>query len=259
MRRALLPAVLVALLLAPAASAWTWPAGGPVLQPFLFDPGPSVCRRPAPGHRRRRRRRLAGRSRRRREPSPSPARSRRRGRASRSRRRTGTRSRSRISARSPWPGTRPSPKGAPVGTIGPSGDAEVAQPYVHLGVRLTAQEQGYLDPLTLLPAARRRAAGRSGACAQPGSCARAGARAARRPAPVAAAGARRRPLRPAPAAAASRAGRSPRRPGRCSTRRDRGGCSERPVDGRRAAWRPAHASSPSAAARRTGAAARAPA
>ena len=30
-------------------------------------------------------------------------------------------------------------EGSPVGTIGPSGDGEVSQPYVHLGVRLTGQ------------------------------------------------------------------------------------------------------------------------
>ncbi|MBD0349114.1 MAG: M23 family metallopeptidase [Thermoleophilia bacterium] len=38
-----------------------------------------------------------------------------------------------------------------VGTIGPSGEAEHAQPYVHLGVRRTAEEHGYVDPLSLLP------------------------------------------------------------------------------------------------------------
>src|SRR5258707_14954892 len=38
MRRPLLAAVLAALLFAPAGEAWTWPAAGSVLQPFLFDP-----------------------------------------------------------------------------------------------------------------------------------------------------------------------------------------------------------------------------
>src|SRR5439155_16215656 len=38
-----------------------------------------------------------------------------------------------------------------VGTVGPSGEAEVAQPYVHLGVRVAADPQGYVDPLSLLP------------------------------------------------------------------------------------------------------------
>jgi Peptidase family M23 len=42
-------------------------------------------------------------------------------------------------------------EGASVGTIGPSGDAEHTQPYVHLGIRVTANATGYLDPLSLLP------------------------------------------------------------------------------------------------------------
>ncbi len=42
-------------------------------------------------------------------------------------------------------------EGERVGTIGPSGTAEVAEPYVHLGIRLTADENGYVDPLGLLP------------------------------------------------------------------------------------------------------------
>src|SRR6266508_3279886 len=43
-------------------------------------------------------------------------------------------------------------EGEVVGTIGPSGDPEGPEPYVHLGIRLTADPNGYLDPLTLLPA-----------------------------------------------------------------------------------------------------------
>jgi hypothetical protein len=42
-------------------------------------------------------------------------------------------------------------EGDAVGTIGPSGTPEVAGPYVHLGIRLTTDPNGYLDPLTLLP------------------------------------------------------------------------------------------------------------
>ena len=38
-----------------------------------------------------------------------------------------------------------------VGTTGPTGDVEGTEPYVHLGIRLTADPNGYLDPLTLLP------------------------------------------------------------------------------------------------------------
>ena len=49
-------------------------------------------------------------------------------------------------------------KGAPVdegdavGTIGPSGNADWPQPYVHLGIRVASEQQGYLDPESLLPA-----------------------------------------------------------------------------------------------------------
>ena len=42
-------------------------------------------------------------------------------------------------------------EGAAVGTVGPSGDAEWPEPYVHLGVRVTAEPEGYVDPLGLLP------------------------------------------------------------------------------------------------------------
>ena len=42
-------------------------------------------------------------------------------------------------------------EGDAVGSIGPSGEAEHDQPYVHLGVRRTADPQGYLDPLGFLP------------------------------------------------------------------------------------------------------------
>ena len=42
-------------------------------------------------------------------------------------------------------------EGASVATVGTSGDPEAAEPYVHLGIRTTADEQGYVDPLALLP------------------------------------------------------------------------------------------------------------
>jgi len=38
-----------------------------------------------------------------------------------------------------------------VGTVGPSGAPELPQPYVYLGVRLTADPNGYVDPMLLLP------------------------------------------------------------------------------------------------------------
>ena len=42
-------------------------------------------------------------------------------------------------------------EGAAVATVGPSGEAEHAEPYVHLGIRLVADENGYRDPLLFLP------------------------------------------------------------------------------------------------------------
>ena len=38
-----------------------------------------------------------------------------------------------------------------VGIVGPSGTPEVDGPYVHLGIRVTADPNGYVDPLGLLP------------------------------------------------------------------------------------------------------------
>jgi hypothetical protein len=43
-------------------------------------------------------------------------------------------------------------EGDAVGTVGPSGTPEVDVPYVHLGIRLSADPNGYIDPLGLLPA-----------------------------------------------------------------------------------------------------------
>lgn len=44
-------------------------------------------------------------------------------------------------------------EGDVVGTVGPSGAPEQSVPYVHLGVRVTSDPLGYLDPVGLLPAA----------------------------------------------------------------------------------------------------------
>ena len=42
-------------------------------------------------------------------------------------------------------------EGASVGTIGASGAVEHTRPYVHLGIRVTSDPNGYLDPLSFLP------------------------------------------------------------------------------------------------------------
>jgi hypothetical protein len=43
-------------------------------------------------------------------------------------------------------------EGDVVGSVGPSGEPELAEAYVHLGIRTAADQQGYVDPLSLLPA-----------------------------------------------------------------------------------------------------------
>ncbi len=42
-------------------------------------------------------------------------------------------------------------EGSVVGSVGPSGVTDLPEPYVYFGVRTTSDEQGYVDPLTLLP------------------------------------------------------------------------------------------------------------
>ena len=42
-------------------------------------------------------------------------------------------------------------EGAVVGSVGPSGRVETAEPFVYFGLRKTADDQGYVDPLSFLP------------------------------------------------------------------------------------------------------------
>jgi len=139
------------LALAPAAHAWSWPVQGPVLQPFSYDEahpyaagqhrgidigaaaaGETVVA-PAPGTVS-----FAG-------TVPTSGKS--------------------VTIETPdgyavtltHLGSVAVVKGATVserdavGTIGPSGTPEVDGPYVHLGIRLAADANGYVDPLGLLP------------------------------------------------------------------------------------------------------------
>ena len=153
MQRVVLRAVVAvaALACAPAAGAWTWPAGGPLLQPFVFDP-----LHPYAGGQHRGIDVGADVG----APVLAPA--------------SGTIS---FAGSVPTSGksvTIQTPdglsvtlthlgtigvirsavvaEGSAVGTTGRSGTPEVAEPHVHLGVRITAQDQGYLDPLGFLPA-----------------------------------------------------------------------------------------------------------
>ncbi|HEY4237699.1 MAG TPA: M23 family metallopeptidase [Gaiellaceae bacterium] len=74
----------------------------------------------------------------------------------------------------------------PVGTIGPSGTPEVDEPYVHLGIRVTTDPNGYVDPLDLLPPAPGDAATETSTTAsQPVSSGASAAAPASKPAPSA--------------------------------------------------------------------------
>jgi len=70
-----------------------------------------------------------------------------------------------------------------IGTVGPSGTPELDGPYVHLGVRVTSDPNGYLDPLGLLPPASGSGADDTGSTtSQPASAGASSAPAASKPA-----------------------------------------------------------------------------
>src|SRR3954463_7845873 len=151
MRRLLLAATLAALLLAPIAHGWSWPADGQVLRPFVFDTA-----HPFAGGQHRGIDMGADLG----AAVGAPA--------------AGTVT---------FAGTVPSSgksvtittadglaltlthlaalsvaknatvaEGDVVATASDSGDGDFVQPYVHLGIRVAAEPQGYLDPLSFLPA-----------------------------------------------------------------------------------------------------------
>jgi hypothetical protein len=146
---AIICAAIAALVLVPRASAWAWPVDGPVLRPFVAEGDP-----------------YSGGQHRGIDigaPTGEDVRSAATGVAS-------------FVGRLPHQGLcltvrtadgysvtlvhlgsigvttgTPVSEGDVVGTIGPSGDVEGPEPYVYLGIRLTADPNGYLDPLALLP------------------------------------------------------------------------------------------------------------
>ena len=151
MRRPLVLAAVLFLLWAPGAYAWTWPVQGPVLLGFVFDPS-----HPYAGGQHR-------------GIDIGAA--------------TGTAVGAPASGTVSFAGTVPTSgksvtiatpdgysvtlthlgsievvkgaavgEGAEVGTVGPSGTPELDVPYLYMGVRVTANAQGYLDPLSFLPA-----------------------------------------------------------------------------------------------------------
>ena len=145
----LLVALLAALVLSPGASAWAWPVDGPVLRPFVSDGDP-----------------YAGGQHRGIDigaPTGSDVRSATRGVVAFAGRLPRQGLCLTVRTEDGWSvtlvhlgsigvpvGTQVS-EGDVVGTIGPSGEPEGTEPYVYLGIRLTADPNGYVDPLTLLP------------------------------------------------------------------------------------------------------------
>ena len=149
MRRSVL-LLIVMLVFAPAAEAWTWPLGGAVLQPFAFDPAHPYA---AGQHRVVD---IAGELG---EIVHAPA--------------TGVVSFAgsvtesgrvvTIETADGWSvtltrlGSITVKKGATVaegdgvGTIGPPAEPGQSEPYLQLGVRATGDEEGYVDPVGLLP------------------------------------------------------------------------------------------------------------
>jgi len=146
---ALMVTLLAALVLAPAASAWAWPVEGPVLRPFVSDGDP-----------------YSGGQHRGIDigaPTASDVRSATTGVVAYAGQLPRQGLCLTIRTEDGWSvtlvhlgsigvtvGTRVS-EGDVVGTIGPSGEPEGTEPYVHLGIRHTADANGYVDPLTLLP------------------------------------------------------------------------------------------------------------
>ena len=142
-------AVLVALAWASRAAAWSWPVEGPVLRPFVAEEDPyaggqhrgidigapsgTEVRAPATGVVS-----FAGQL---------P----REGRCLTIRTEDGySITLVHLGSIAIGVGTAVS-EGEVVGTVGPSGEPEGPEPYVHLGIRLTADPNGYIDPLSLLP------------------------------------------------------------------------------------------------------------
>ena len=150
MRRVLFVLIVVAGVVPASAQAWSWPAEGPVLRPFVFGDDPY-----APGQHRGID--IAGDLG---ADVPAPA--------------SGVvafagtvpKGGKTLSIRTP-DGYAVSlqhlgsfrvrkgdevAEGTPVATIGTSGEPDWPEPYVYLGIRHADDEQGYVDPLTLLPA-----------------------------------------------------------------------------------------------------------
>ncbi len=145
----LLVALVSALVLSPGASAWAWPVDGPVLRPFVSDGDPY-------GGGQHRGIDIGA-------PTGSDVRSATTGVVAFAGRLPRQGLCLTVRTADGWSvtlvhlgsigvpvGTQVG-EGDVVGTIGPSGEPEGTEPYVYLGIRLTADPNGYVDPVTLLP------------------------------------------------------------------------------------------------------------
>src|SRR5262245_22461411 len=148
----ILGALFMALVLAPGASTWTWPVDGPVLRPFVSDGDP-----------------YSGGQHRGIDigaPSSADVRSAAAGVVSYAGRMPRQGLCLTVRTADGWsvtlvhlgsigvPVGTQVVEGDVVGTVGPSGEPEGPEPYVHLGIRHTADPNGYVDPVTLLPPPR---------------------------------------------------------------------------------------------------------
>src|SRR3954454_16318465 len=146
----LIALAVIALAAVAPAGAWTWPADGPVLQPFSFDPEQPK----APGFHRGID--VGG-------PAGATVRAPASGLVSFAGTVPGNGKCVTIETADGWSvtlthlGSIAVTKGASVvegdgvRTIGPSDEPGVSDPHVHLGVRRTVDEFGYIDPAAVLP------------------------------------------------------------------------------------------------------------
>src|SRR5205085_1570002 len=149
MRRVVIVVLAAALVVVPSAGAWTWPVKGPVLQKFVLGDDPYA----AGQHRGIDIGAPAGAT----VAAPAPGTVTFAGTVPISGRTVTIQTADGYSVTLTHLGSTSAQRGltigqgAPVGTIGPSGEVEHDVPYVHLGIRRSEDPNGYVDPLRFLP------------------------------------------------------------------------------------------------------------
>ena len=143
--------VLLFLVWVPVANAWTWPVQGPVLQPFSYDEAHPYAAGQHRGID------IGANAAGERVVAPSTGTVSFAGSVPNSGESVTVETADGYSVTLTHLGSIAVSKGASVaegdavGTIGPSGTPEVDGPYLHLGIRVTSDPNGYLDPLRFLP------------------------------------------------------------------------------------------------------------